>query len=385
MTTPTRALLLAILLIMTTAPRARSADLLVYFGNELDKPDTGIFLSHFNTDTGSLSPPVLNVQASKPGYFVIDPTGRFLYAANATSKFDGQSSGALSAYSIDRATGQLTLINQVPSGGANPVFVVLDAGASHVLTANYTGASISAFALRPDGGIGQRTAFQQFSGHSVNPDRQKQAHPHSIYVDPTNRFVLVPDLGQDKVFVFRYDGQSGTLVPNDPPYGSVAPGAGPRHLAFHPNGRWVYVVDEMGGTVTRFNWNSDTGALTDPQATVITPPDFKGLNTSGEVRIDSAGKFLYASNRGPDDIAVFSIDPQSGDLTFLQRVPTMGKMPRYFIIDPTGRWLLQCNHDGYNVVIFKIDPQTGMLTQNGDPVTVPNPYCAQFLLPSPAR
>jgi 6-phosphogluconolactonase len=379
MTNLTRALIFAILLVMTITPRARSADLLVYFGNELDKPDTGIFLSHFDTDTGTLTPPVLNVQASKPGYFVIDPTGRFMYAANALGKFNGDSSGAMSAYSIDRATGQLTLINQVPTGGANPAFIALDNDATHVLAANYTGGSICVYSIRPDGGIADRTAFVQHSGHSINPQRQTQPHPHSIYTDPTDRFVLVPDLGQDKVFVYRFDHATGALTPNDPPYGSVASGAGPRHLAFHPNGRWVYVLDEMGGSVTRFNWNSDTGAMTDPQATITTPADYKGLNTSGEVRIDSAGKFLYATNRGPDDIAVFSIDPQTGDLTFVQRVPTKGKMPRYFIIDPTGKWLMQCNHDGYNVVIFRIDPQTGMLTQNGDPVTVPNPYCAQFL------
>jgi len=380
MLTNRRALLSLIIALMLFQHSDNAADLLVYFGLHVDQPDKGISIAHFNTDTGVLSEPKLVAQAAMPGYFVIDPTGKFLYSVNSFSKFKGEASGALSAYAIDAATGNLRLINQVASSGANPAFIALDGNATHVLAANYTGGSISVFAIRSDGGIGDRTAFVQHSGHSVNPDRQQEPHPHAIYVDPTDRYVLVPDLGQDKVFVYRYDNKSGSLSANVPPFGAVAPGAGPRHLAFHPNGRWVYVVDEMGGTVTQFNWDSNTGTLSQPNATRTTPDDFNGVNTSGEVRISADGKFLYATNRGPDDLAVFSIDPATGGLTFLQRVPTQGKMPRFFTFDPTGHWLIVCNHDSDNAVVFKVDPDTGRLTQNGEPIKVPNPYCAEFLV-----
>jgi 6-phosphogluconolactonase len=359
--------------------RASAADMWVYFGEHLDQPGHGFYLARFDTDTGTLTKPQFLLQAASPGYFVIDKDASHLYAANAITDFQGGKAGAASAYSINRSTGALMLINQHSSVGPNPAYISLAGDGRHALLANYTGASIAVLAINLDGSLGDRTAFVQHQGHSVNSERQPQPHPHSIYVDPTDRFVLVPDLGLDQVRIYRYDKDAGTLTPNDPPFATLPPGSGPRHLTFHPNGRWVYVISEMAGTVTLFNWDSQRGTLTSAQTISSMPSGYQGVHTSAEVLPHPNGKFLYASNRGPDDLAVFAIDPTTGQLTLLQHISTQGKMPRFFTFDPTGNWLLVGDHDSNCVTIFRVDPQSGLLTQNGSPVSVPNPFCFRFV------
>ena len=364
-----RSFLLPVLL----AVPAPAADVFVYFGSHRAGPNVGFSLAHFDTETGRLTAPVFLQQAVAPAYFVIHPDGRHLYTCNSNP---GKS---VSAYSIDPATARLTFLNQKPSGGGDPSYVSLDATGRYLLLANYDGGSIAVFALAPDGSIGDRTAFVQHTGSSVNPQRQTHAYAHSIRVDPTNRFALVADLGLDKLFVYRFDAKTGKLEPNEPPFGVVAPGSGPRHTAFHPNGRFLYLINEMASSIIRFGWDSKRGVLTQFETVSTLPEGFQGTSACAELAVHPAGRFLYATNRGHNSIAVFSVDSNTGRLTLVQHVPTQGKTPRNFAFDPTARWLLVTNHDSDNAVVFRIDAGTGRLAQAGPPVPVPYPFCERFL------
>ena len=288
------------------------------------------------------------------------------------------------AYEIDHATGQLTLLNKEPSGGADASYVCLDQTGRFLLVANYEGGNIAVLALKPGGSLGERTAFVQHTGSSVDPKRQTHAYAHSIIVDPTNRFALVADLGLDRLFVYRFDEKDGSLQPNDPPFATVKPGSGPRHVKFHPNGRWVYLINEMGCTVTAFHWDTAHGALTEFQTVSTLPADFKGTSTCAEIVVHPDGRFLYGSNRGHDSLAVFTIDPDTGRLAPLEHVSTQGKSPRNFAFDPTGKWIICTNHGSDNAVVFRVDEATGRLTPAGPPVSVPSPFCERFL-PVPQR
>jgi 6-phosphogluconolactonase len=213
----------------------------------------------------------------------------------------------------------------------------------------------------------------------VNPERQTGPHPHSIVVDPGNRFALVPDLGADKVFVYRFNETSGALAPNNPPAAAVAPGSGPRHLAFHPNGRLAYLINELSSTVTAFRWDPERGLLSEFQTVKTLPDGFAGPSAAAEIVVHPNGRFLYASNRGHNSVAVFAIERDSGSLKLVELVPTEGKMPRNLAFDPSGRWLLVANHDSDNAVLFSVDDRTGRLAQHGEPIHAPNPYCIRFL------
>ncbi len=374
---PKPLLRLALLLVAAAfAVPLPAADVYVYFGTHSRGPGIGFSVAHFDTDTGALTQPRFLTEAVEPAYFVIHPDGRHLYTCNSGSP------GGVSAYEIDHATGQLTLLNKEPSGGGDASYVCLDQTGRFVLVANYEGGNIAVFALQPDGRIGGRTAFAQHTGSSVDPKRQTHAYAHSIIVDPTNRFALIADLGVDKLFVYRFDEKNGSLRPNDPPFATVRPGSGPRHVKFHPNGRWVYLINEMGCTVTAFNWDSDHGALTEFQTISTLPADFKGASTCAEIKVHPNGRFLYGSNRGHDSLAVFAIDSTTGRLAPLEYVSTRGKIPRNFTFDPTGRWILCTNHGSDNAVVFRVDATTGRLTPTGQPVSVPSPFCERFL---PAR
>jgi 6-phosphogluconolactonase len=349
------------------------ADMLTYFGTQRTGTNAGFSLAHFDTDTGVLTKPEFLLAATAPAFFVIHPDGRHLYTCNAAS------SGGVSAYEIEPHTGALKFLNRVSSGGAGPCYVSLDQTARFALVANYAGGSIAVFAIQPDGSLGERAAFVQHTGNSVNPQRQTHAYAHSIIVDPSNRFALVDDLGVDKIFVYHFNAQDGSLTPNDPPFAGIRPGSGPRHLAFHPNGRWVYVISEIASTVTAFNWNPANGSLAEFQTISALPENFNGTNTSAEIALHPNGKFLYASNRGDDSLAVFAIDPATGKLGLVERVSCGGRTPRFFTFDPTGKWLLCSNHGSDTTVVFRVDEKTGKLAQIGQPVSVSYPFCERFL------
>jgi 6-phosphogluconolactonase len=351
-------------------------DLLVLFGTHTAGPGKGFAIAHFDTENGTLTPPKLLLEASEPAYFVLTKGEQRLYTCN--------SPGFVSAYAVEPSTGKLTFLNQEPTAGADPSYVSLDKTEKYVFVANYQGGSVAAWALKPDGSLGERTAFIQHTGHGINPLRQTHAYPHSIIADPSNRFVLVPDLGLDKLFVYKFDVTNGSLTPNNPAFVSVTPGSGARHVTVHPNGRWIYLVTEMGNTVHFFHWDRKRGVLTEVQSISTLPNDFQGVSTSAEIKVSPDGRYLYTSNRGHDSIAVFSIDPKTGHLTPVQDISSGGKWPRNFEFDPTGHWMIVTNHNSYNAAVYRIDGETGRLTAVGKPVEVPfPPFSPRFLEPSP--
>ncbi len=357
---------------------ATAADDLVFIGTHSAGPNHGLSVVHFDSTTGALTQPELVIESPAPAFFVIHPDGRHLYACNSTDYANKWPGETVSAFAIDPAKGRLSLINQVPCG-ADPSYIILDATSRYALVANYQGGNVDVFALKPDGSLGERTAFVQHTGSSVDPKRQTHPYAHSIRLDPTNRFALVADLGLDKLFVYRFDAKDGSLQPNDPPFVKVAPGSGPRHLAFHPNGRFVYLVNEMASTVIAFAWDSARGALTELQTISTLPADFKGTSACAEIEVHPNGRFLYATNRGHDSMAVFAIDAATGKLSVLEHVPSQGHMPRNFAFDPSHRWLIVTNHGSDNAAVFRVDENTGHLSSVGQPVHVLYPFGVRFL------
>jgi len=287
--------------------------------------------------------------------------------------------GTMSAFSINRTTLHLKLLNSVSTKGSAPCHVTLDKTGKWLFVANYNSGSVAAFPIHADGSLGEAASFVQHSGSSASPERQAGPHVHEVVVSADNRFVMVPDLGLDQVVVYRFDPVKGSLTPNTPPFAKVAPGSGPRHLAFRSDGRYAYVLNEMLATVTGFQYDSKTGSLKEVQTLKTLPAGFTGTNSSAEIAVHANGKFLYASNRGHDSIAIFHIDPLKGTLTPAGDVPTQGKTPRNFRIDPSGRYLIAANQDSNNVVVFAIDPKTGGLTPTGTNLTVPSPVSIVFV------
>ena len=358
-----------------------AAKTLVYFGTYTGAKSKGIYVSRLDPATGRLTPAELAVETVSPSFLAVHPNRRFVYAANEIGEFNGKPGGAVSAFSIDAATGRLTLLNQQTSGGGGPCHLVVDKAGKNALVANYGGGSVTVLPVKEDGRLGEATSFIQHTGSGVNPQRQKEPHAHSINLDAANRYAFAADLGLDKVFIYRFDLEKGTLAPNDPPFAKVAPGAGPRHFAFRPKGRFAYVINEMDCTVTAFAYDAQRGELKESQ-TISTLPQGQAVQpnfSTAEVQVHPSGKFLYGSNRGHDSIVVFKIDEQTGKLSHVENQSTRGKTPRNFGIDPTGRYLLAANQGSDSVVVFRIDARTGRLTPAGDAVEVGAPVCVQFV------
>ena len=361
--------------------RTQPGELLVYFGSYTGKASKGIHVSRFNPATGALSTPQLAAESESPSFLAVHPSQRFVYAVNEVGKFEGQASGSVSAYAVDRPSGTLKLLNRQPSAGGGPAHVTIDAKGRNVLVANYGGGSVAVLPVADDGTLKPPSSSVQHTGSSVNPDRQKSPHAHSINLDPANRFAYAADLGIDKVLIYRFDAAKGTLTPNDPPHAAVEPGSGPRHFALHSDGRYAYVINELPLTITAFSRDEKGGGLTAIQTISTLPPGTaaqKGFSTA-EVQIHPSGRFLYGSNRGHDSVAVFTIDQKSGRLTFVETVPTGGRTPRHFGIDPTGAYLLAANQQSDTVVVFRIDQKSGRLTPTGTTVSVPTPVCVKFV------
>lgn len=339
----------------------------------------GIYLFDLDAKTGALTSDGLVAETPNPSFLAIAPGGKYLYAANELGEFQGKQTGAISAFAIEPKSGQLRLLNQVDSHGTAPCHIVTDRAGKHVLAANYSSGSVTVVPIAADGSLGAPTATVQHHGSSVDPGRQEGPHAHSINLDAANRFALVADLGLDKVLVYRYDAAKGTLTPNAPPSADIAPGSGPRHLAFTPDGHFAYVISEMKNTVTTLTYDAAKGFL-EPKAVVSTlPTDFTGTSYTAEIAIHPNGRFLYGSNRGHDSIACFAVDAKTGGLTEIGIVPTEGKNPRNFAIDPTGAFLIAANQDSDSLVVFRIDPATGHITPTGRTATVPKPVCIRFM------
>jgi 6-phosphogluconolactonase len=360
-----------------TASLASAADFreLVYVGTYTDKDSKGIYVFSFNPATGESGPVELAAESPSPSFLAVDSGGTQLYAVNEVDTFDGGKTGAISAFEIDRASGKLKLLQQVSSAGAGPAHLSLDRSGKYLLVANYGGGNFAVYRIESDGRIGPRTAFVQDTGSSVNKDRQASPHAHEIRASNDNRFVLVADLGTDELLVYRFYTAAGTLTPNKPAYTKLTPGSGPRHFAWTPSGKYLYVVNELANNVVVFSFNASTGQLHNLQTISTLPQGFKGENTTAEIQVDAAGKTLYVSNRGDDSIAVFAIDGHDGKLSLVERVPTGGKEPRHFTLDPTGKWLFAANQNSDTINVFSVDGSSGRLTATSHTIRVPAPVC----------
>jgi 6-phosphogluconolactonase len=350
----------------------------------------GIYVSRFRSATGELSEPQLAAEVTNPSFLTISPNHRFLYAVSEDPLSLGpplDHSSYVSAFAIDPATGQLRLLNTAPASGTSTCHISMDRTGRYLFMANFGSGSVSVIRVKEDGSLGELTSFIQDVGHSVDPSIQMEPHPHWIGPSPDNRFVIVSDLGIDKVLIFRFDVATGMLSPPDPPSVSVYPGGGPRHFAFDPAGRFGYQLSEMSGTVDVFAWDASQGTLTTVQRAQTVPHDFFGGNHSAEIEIHPNGKFLYESNRrtqgetvrGPDTIGVFAINPEKGTLTPVEQTLSGGVMPRNFTIDPTGKFLLAANQLTNNIVPFGIDRGTGRLSKMGRGIKVDTPVCLKFV------
>jgi 6-phosphogluconolactonase len=362
---------------------AAKGQYIAYVGTYTSKTNSkGIYAYRFDAEKGQLAPIGVAAESADPSFLAIHPNGKYLYAVNEIGNFNGGTSGAVSAFSIDAKTGALKFLNQVPTRGAGPCYVSLDKNGSFVLVANYDSGSIVSFPVHDDGSLGTASGFVQHSGTGPNKERQEGPHAHWIGTSPDNRFALAVDLGLDQVLVYGFDSSKGIFTPMLSGFAKVKPGAGPRHLAFHPNGKFAYVLSEMESSVTVFSYQAKSGALTWLQSVSALPADYSGPKEAAEIGVHPSGKFLYTSNRGHDSIAIFAIDERKGTLKSLGQVLTGGKTPRHFAIDPTGAYLLAENQESNNIVIFHIDSATGSLTPTGQTVDVPSPVCLTFI-PAP--
>ena len=294
----------------TPGDNSNPSQYFAFIGTYTAKTDSkGIYSFHFDSSTGRLTDMVLATPAQDPSFLTVASNDKYLYVVNELSEFNGKKSGAVTSYSLDPRSGKLIQLNQVPSGGADPCYVSFDQTGKFLLVANYTGGSVSTFPIAPDGRVGAASAFVQHTGFGPNKERQEGPHAHYIATSADNRFVFVVDLGLDEVVVYRFDPAKGSLTPNDPPFAKLAPGAGPRHLAFYPNGKFAYVLNEVNSTVTAFAYDSKNGSFSTLQTLSTIPKDFTAHNDTAEIVVHPSGKFLYASNRGHDSIAEFNIDP----------------------------------------------------------------------------
>ena len=347
---------------------------LVYFGTYTGATSKGVYVSRLDTASGRLTAPELAAETANPSFLAVHPSGRFLYAVNEIDELEGEAAGSASAFAIEGVSGRLRFLNRSSSRGPGPCYLSLDRTGRHLLVANYNGGSVAVLPVGTDGALGPATAFVQHQSSGA-------ARAHSIDVDAANRFALVADLGLDRVFVYRFDPARGALTANDPPFVALEPRDGPRHVAHHPSGRFAYVLNELSMRITAMRYAPERGVLTATQTVSSLPDgiavaaDFSGA----EVLLHPSGRFLYASNRGHDTIAVFAVDEAEGTLRLLEHVSTRGKTPRGFGIDPSGAYVLAANQDSNSVVVLRIDPGTGRLTPTGQAVEVGSPVAVAFV------
>jgi 6-phosphogluconolactonase len=401
--------LLFVFVIAASVCRAQAGDFYMYFGTYTgfkfvshsatigvgESNSKGIYVSKFHAATGEIGQPELAAEIANPSFLTVSPNHEFLYAVSEDPLSLGpplDHASYVSAYAIDHTTGKLRLLNTVPTGGTSTCYLSTDKTGKYVLLANFGSGSISIVRVNEDGSLGRQTAFVQHLGHgSPSVPVQSSPHPHTIRVSPDNRYVIVSDLGTDKVYIYHFDEKTGMVSPLDPTTAAVEPGGGPRRFIFDHEGKFGYQLNEMGSTLVTYAWDPAKGSLTQLQELSIAPPRLR--NAGAELQISNDGKFLYASNRLsqfnaqdptkidrlPGTIAVFAIDPQKHTLTELHQVPSGGIMPRNFAIDPTGQYLIVLNQISNNVVQFKIDAATGMLTNTGREIKVDTPVCLQFV------
>lgn len=368
--------------LLSASPVPHPHHYFVYVGTYTGADSKGIYGYRFDEKTGSLAPLGVAAEVVNPSFVVTDPAHRHLYAVTEMTGRGPNAykeNGTISSFSIDPKTGSLKFLNKVSSGGGGPCHLVVDKLGKILFVANYGSGNVASFAIQPDGSIGAMTGFDQHSGSSVDPRRQQGPHAHAVVISPDNRFLFVPDLGLDRILIYRINEAKRSFALNTPSYVSVKPGLGPRHFLFAPGAKFAYAVCEMGSSVVAFSYDAANGKLTPVQTISTLPPNFSGQDNSAEIQIDRSGRFLYASNRGDNSITVFQIDTKTGMLSNIQVVPTQGKIPRNFVIDPSGKYLIAANQESNDLVVFTIDSASGKLTPTNQVVNLSSPVSILFV------
>jgi len=355
-----------------------SSAFILYIGSYSNSTGEGIYIGKMDRETGALEI-LKSVQAVNPSFLILHPNKQYLYAVNETQHFEGQPGGAVSAYSLNPFTGDLQLLNRQPTHGGSPCHLTVDKSGQYVVAANYGGGNVTVLPRYNDGSLGPATDIVQHTGSSINAQRQEAPHAHSVNLNPVGNYIYAVDLGIDKVMIYQLDTVNGKLRHNEPAFFKAAAGSGPRHLAFHPNGKFVFIINELNSTITCCVCDTLTGALTEIHTVSTLPHDFKGGNSCAEVQVLPDGRFVYGSNRGHDSIAIFAFDENNGHLTLNGFEPTLGKTPRYFTIDPSGEFLLAANSNSNHINVFRINKEKGTLKFTGHQVNVSSPVSIQFL------
>ncbi len=352
-------------------------DLLLYVGTYTNNNRSeGIYLYRMNLASGKLERLSSTPGISNPAFLAIDPSKRFLYAANESGEFLGKKGGGFTSFSIDQNTGALTKLNEVTTPGV-PCHLSAHPSGKAILGANYGGGNVVIYPVKKDGSLGEMSDVAQHTGKGVDPRRQEGPHAHCVMLDATGQFAFAPDLGIDKVMIYKVDAAKAKLKPNG--FAALKPGAGPRHFAFHPTYDFAYVISELNSTMTAFRYDKSKGALTELQTLSTLPEGYKQTSYCADVHVHPSGKFLYGSNRGHNSIVIFSIDERTGKLTLIGHESTRGNWPRNFGIDPTGQFLLVGNQNSNSIATFKIDGQTGKLSPYGNLLEIPAPVCLKFI------
>ena len=348
-------------------------------GKVLQGKGEGIYVYRLDQSSGSLAFVSKTSGITNPSYLAFDTTQKFLYAVNELKMYEGKPTGTVSAFTVDPQTGRLEFLNKQLTHGTDPCHVLVDRQRTHVFVANFMSGSVCVLPVSDDGSLGEASGFIQHQGSSIDPVRQQGPHAHSVTLDASNRFAFVPDLGLDKLMVYRFDPKRGTLEANAVPWIKMKPGAGPRHISFRPGGRFAYLVNELDSTVVVLSYDDSAGTFEHLQTTPTLPEGFGGESTCADIHVSPSGTFVYASNRGHDSIVIYRIDPLAGKLRCVGHEQTRGKTPRSFGIDPTGSFLLVANQDSDSVVTFRIDAKSGKLRPTGHVTQVPTPVCVKFL------
>jgi 6-phosphogluconolactonase len=358
------------------AKTARGQLLLV--GTQTAGTSKGIYAYAFDAANGELKQIGLATEADNPTFLALAPDGRTVFVANEVNLYEGKKSGAVSSYTLDRTNVRLNKINEMATGGGGTCHVAVDRTGRSVFAANYGGGSAASFAARANGHLSDAVSFFQYTGHGPNKERQEAPHAHRVTVSPDNRFLLVNDLGLDVIHIYRLDAGTAKLTANDPAVWKSNPGAGPRALRFHPNGRVAYCVTEMSSTVVVLRWDAKLGTLETVQETMMKPADFQGVTGGADIVIDGQARFAYAIDRFDNIVVSFSIAPADGKLTLLDRISCGGKVPRHLSLDPSGRWLLVANQESDNISVLQVNPATGKIADAGKSFPLSKPQCLVF-------
>jgi 6-phosphogluconolactonase len=338
----------------------------------------GIHLYGLDPARGTLNPLYTARGIENPSYLAFHPNRRFLYAVNELKNYNGEATGTLSAFTLDLLSGQLEFINRVATHGTDPCHVTVDRTGNFALVANFASGSIAVLPIRGDGRLEDASDVIQHRGFSKDPVRQSGPHAHSVTLEPSNRYAYVPDLGLDKLMIYRFDAEEGKLKAHDQPWLETKPGAGPRHFVFHPDGSYAFLINELDSTIVSLDYDKESGTVKEIQTVPALPESFRGNSTCADIMVEPSGDFLYGSNRGHDSIVIYRIDGSSGKLTLVGHESTRGKTPRSFTIDPSGTFLFAANQDTDSIVSFRIDRRSGRLTPGGK-ISAPTPVCLKIL------